>query len=208
MYRSGEVILATAPTGKSRPRNSRESVRSNVLVRSRSPVVALGDGRAEGWVKPTSEMPLHLGIMRQMEREGDSAHTFALRHRVRGCTPGHLVRVQRERRALADRILVTKPYGPRAVQSGRKQRSSRSFVSPGAGRYYWPTTELWPLGHRRRCVCGGRPSRVGRPGRLPGSHAWRAGHPNRRRTGLVRRQLQVHLRSRVCVIGCPLLGCR
>ena len=133
-----------------------------MLVRSRSPVVALGDGRAEGWVKPTSEMPLHLGIMRQMEREGDSAHTFALRHRVRGCTPGHLVRVQRERRGLADRILVTKPYAApgstewaeAAIESFVRQPGSRAVLlanhgvvaigTPSKMRVWWPPKSSGP----------------------------------------------------------------
>jgi len=63
------------------------------------PVVTLADGRAERPLKPTAEMPPHLGIMREMY--GVSAigsQALAPRRSVRGCSPVSPVRLQRESR--------------------------------------------------------------------------------------------------------------
>jgi L-fuculose-phosphate aldolase len=74
------------------------------------PVVTLADGRVEGWAKPTSEMPLHLGIMRQM-RVKAIVHTHSRYATAFAAARQDIPFVCNENSAvLADRILVTKPY--------------------------------------------------------------------------------------------------
>ncbi len=74
------------------------------------PVVTLAEGRAEGSMKPTSEMPLHLGIMRHMSVKA-IVHTHSRYATAFAAARQDVPFVCNENAgALADRILVTKPY--------------------------------------------------------------------------------------------------
>jgi L-fuculose-phosphate aldolase len=74
------------------------------------PVVTLADGRVEGSVKPTSEMPLHLGIMRHTSANA-IVHTHSRYATAFAAARRDIPFVCNENAgALADRILVTRPY--------------------------------------------------------------------------------------------------
>ncbi|MGO8722241.1 MAG: class II aldolase/adducin family protein [Acidimicrobiales bacterium] len=75
------------------------------------PVVTLADGRAEGPLKPTSEMPLHLGIMREMDDVSAIVHTHSRYAAAFAAARQDVPFVCNENLGVrADRILVTKPY--------------------------------------------------------------------------------------------------
>ena len=75
------------------------------------PVVGLTDGGVEGELKPTSEMPLHLGVMRGLEGVGAIVHTHSRYAAAFAVARRDLPFVCNENLgSRAERILVTDPY--------------------------------------------------------------------------------------------------
>jgi L-fuculose-phosphate aldolase len=106
------------------------------------PVVTLADGRAEGALKPTSEMPLHLGIMREMENVSAIVHTHSRYAAAFAVARQDVPFVCNENFGVrGDRILVTKPYAApgsteladAAIQAFARQPGSRAVLLANHG---------------------------------------------------------------------------
>jgi len=75
------------------------------------PVVSLADGREKLGAKASSELPLHLGIMRELPSIGAVVHTHSRYAAAFAAARQDVPFVCNESAAtLADRILVTRPY--------------------------------------------------------------------------------------------------
>lgn len=77
------------------------------------PRVSLEDGSASGPLAPTSEMPLHLGILRSLPEVGAIVHTHSRYAAAFAVARLDLPFVCNESLgAAAERVLVTRPYAP------------------------------------------------------------------------------------------------
>ncbi len=106
------------------------------------PVIHLDDGRAEGGAKPTSEMPLHLGIMGTMAGVSAIVHTHSRYAAAFAVARQDIPFVCNENIGpRSERILVTEPYaspgspelGEAAVKAFGRQPGSRAVLLANHG---------------------------------------------------------------------------
>jgi L-fuculose-phosphate aldolase len=85
------------------------------------PVVSVADGRETEGIKATSELPLHIGIMRELAWVGAIVHTHSLFAAAFAAARQDIPFVCNENAAtMADRVLVTRPYAaPGSVELGQ-----------------------------------------------------------------------------------------
>jgi L-fuculose-phosphate aldolase len=123
------------------------------LEPSDHPVVTIADGIVEGAVKPTSEMALHLGIMRQMSA-GAIVHTHSRYAAAFAAARQDIPFVCNENAGiLADRILVTKLYAAPGSEELADATITTFARQPGSRAVLLANHGVVAVGHTVESAC-------------------------------------------------------